>query len=137
VEVIYPVHLNPNVREPVNRILAGTDRIHLIEPLEYPYMIWLMNKAHIILTDSGGVQEEAPALGKPVLVMREVTERQEGIDSGTAKLVGTDRKKIVREVEVLLKNDAEYKKMSNAVNPYGDGTSSEQIFQIFKSLGSS
>lgn len=130
VEIVYPVHLNPNVREPVNRILKNEKRIHLIEPLDYPYLIWLMNKSYLVLTDSGGIQEEAPSLGKPVLVMRDVTERTEGIDAGTALLVGTDRKKIVDETNRLLNDSGHYAKMSTAVNPYGDGTTSRQIVAI-------
>ncbi len=132
VEIVYPVHLNPNVREPVNRILKGINNIHLTEPLEYPYLIWLMNKSYLVLTDSGGIQEEAPSLGKPVLVMREVTERIEGIETGTAKLVGTDKKKIVKEITKLLNNKEEYEKMAKAVNPYGDGKASERIENIIK-----
>jgi UDP-N-acetylglucosamine 2-epimerase (non-hydrolysing) len=134
IEIIYPVHLIPNVRVAVNKILKGVDGIHLIEPLDYPYMIWLMSKAYLILTDSGGIQEEAPSLGKPVLVMREVTERTEGIEAGTAKLIGVGRNKIVSEVEKLLNNGMEYDKMSKAVNPYGDGKSSEKIFQAIKEV---
>lgn len=132
VEFVYPVHLNPNVREPVNRILNGIDRVHLIEPLSYPYLIWLMSRSFIVLTDSGGIQEEAPALGKPVLVMRDVTERQEGIDAGTAKLVGTDINKIITEMEKLITDTDHYKAMANAVNPYGDGTTSKKINTILK-----
>lgn len=127
IEIVYPVHLNPNVREPVNKILKDQKNIHLIEPLEYPYLIWLMNKSYLVLTDSGGIQEEAPSLGKPVLVMREVTERIEGIQAGTAKLVGTDKNTIINEVKDLLENHNEYKKMANAVNPYGDGKASKRI----------
>lgn len=131
VEIVYPVHLNPNVREPVNRILKNNDRIHLVEPLDYPYLIWLMNKSYIVLTDSGGIQEEAPSLGKPVLVMRDVTERIEGIEAGTAILVGTDRKKIIKESQKLIDGSQYYHKISHAVNPYGDGTTSKQIVKIF------
>jgi UDP-N-acetylglucosamine 2-epimerase (non-hydrolysing) len=130
VEIVYPVHLNPNVREPVNRILNRIKNIHLIDPLEYPYLIWLMNKSYIVLTDSGGIQEEAPSLGKPVLVMREVTERIEGIEAGTAKIVGTDKEKIVNEAKTLIENKEEYNKMAKAVNPYGDGYSSVKIKNI-------
>lgn len=129
VEIIYPVHLNPNVREPVNRILGDTERIHLIEPLSYPYLIYLMNKSYFVLTDSGGIQEEAPSLGKPVLVMREVTERVEGVEAGTAMLVGTDKEKIINEAEKLLSDNDHYISMSKAVNPYGDGTAAEQIIE--------
>jgi len=132
VEIVYPVHLNPNVRKPAYEILQGHSRIHLIEPLEYPYLIWLMSKSYLVLTDSGGIQEEAPSLGKPVLVMREVTERMEAIEAGTAKLVGTNREKIVEEVSLLLEDGDEYKKMSKVVNPYGDGKASERILNIIK-----
>ncbi len=134
VEIVYPVHLNPNVRKPVFEILKGTENIHLIEPLEYPYLIWLMNKSYLVLTDSGGIQEEAPSLGKPVLVMREVTERTEGIEAGTAKLVGTNREKIAEEVSLLLEDKDEYRKMSKAVNPYGDGKASERIREIIEKV---
>lgn len=133
VEIIYPVHLNPNVQEPVKRLLSGVGRIHLIEPLSYPYLIWLMSQSHIVLTDSGGIQEEAPSLGKPVLVMRDVTERTEGIDSGTAKLVGTDKEVIVREMNKLLTDKDAYNSMSKAVNPYGKGDTSKQIVTIITS----
>jgi UDP-N-acetylglucosamine 2-epimerase (non-hydrolysing) len=132
VEIVYPVHLNPNVRKPVFEILNGHRNIHLIEPLSYPYLVWLMEKSYLILTDSGGIQEEAPSLGKPVLVMREVTERIEGIHAGTCKLVGTDRKKIVQETARLLTYQDEYERMARAVNPYGDGKSSERIIDTIK-----
>ncbi|MCP4137369.1 MAG: UDP-N-acetylglucosamine 2-epimerase (non-hydrolyzing) [bacterium] len=132
VEIIYPVHLNPRVREPVERLLGTNKRIHLVEPLEYPSMIWLMQQAYLVITDSGGIQEEAPALGKPVLVTREVTERVEGIDAGTAILVGTDREKIVTETERLLNNKQDYDKMARAVNPYGDGKTSERIVEVIE-----
>ena len=131
VEIVYPVHLNPNVREPVFRILGKHPRIHLIEPLSYPYMIYLLEKSHLVLTDSGGIQEEAPSLGKPVLVMREVTERKEGIEAGVAKLVGTERKSITNEAVKLLEDEDEYKKMSRAINPYGDGKASLRIAEVF------
>ncbi len=127
VAIIYPVHLNPNVRKPVFEILKGIDNVHLIEPLEYPAFIWLMEKSYLILTDSGGVQEEAPSLGKPVLVMREVTERTEGIDAGTAKLVGTNPETIIRETVMLLDDPQQYKAMANRKNPYGDGRTSRRI----------
>jgi len=130
IEIVYPVHLNPNVRRPVNEILKGHKRIHLIEPLEYPYFIWLMSKSYLILTDSGGVQEEAPSLGKPVLVMREVTERIEGLKAGVAKLIGTNKEKIVTEVTKILKDQKEYNKMAKAINPYGDGKASKRILKI-------
>ncbi len=130
VEIIYPVHLNPNVRKPVNDILADVENIHLVEPLDYPALLWLMNKSYLVLTDSGGIQEEAPSLGKPVLVMRDVTERQEGIDAGTAKLVGTDKNKIVNETKTLLENSDVYNDMARKNNPYGDGTTAKQIVEI-------
>jgi len=134
VQFVYPMHFNPNVREPINRILKGIANVHLIEPLDYPYLIWLMEKCFFVLTDSGGIQEEAPALGKPVLVMRDVTERQEGVDSGTAKLVGTQYANLVWAMESLLNNDRIYSGMANAVNPYGDGTTSKKIVEITKSF---
>lgn len=134
VEVVYPVHLNPNVRKTVGEILEGVPHIHLIEPLDYPYLIWLMNKSYIVMTDSGGIQEEAPALGKPVLVMRDVTERTEGIEAGTAKLVGTDKNVIIESADKLITDKNEYLKMANAVNPYGDGTTSAQVAAILKNI---
>ena len=130
VEFVYPMHCNPNVREPVMKHLSDKKNVHLIEPLDYPYLIWLMENVFFVLTDSGGIQEEAPALGKPVLVMRNVTERQEGVDAGTARLVGTDFDGIVRNCELLLNDSEAYGKMANAVNPYGDGTASKQIVKI-------
>lgn len=132
VQLVYPMHFNPHVREPVMKYLSGKPNVHLIEPLDYPYLIWLMEKCFFVLTDSGGIQEEAPALGKPVLVMRDVTERQEGVEAGTAKLVGTNYDAIVSNVELLLGNADEYAKMANAVNPYGDGTTSKQIVDILR-----
>ena len=126
-QVLYPMHLNPNVREPVNRILKNVDNVHLIEPQEYLPFVYLMNQAHIIVTDSGGVQEEAPSLGKPVLVMRDTTERPEAVGAGTVKLVGTDKNRIVNAVHELLTNPAEYEKMSRAHNPYGDGKACVRI----------
>ena len=132
VHFVYPMHFNPNVREPVNRILKNINNVHLTEPLDYPYLIWLMEKCFFVLTDSGGIQEEAPALGKPVLVMRDVTERQEGIESGTAKLVGTEYVNLVRAMEELLNDEETYVAMANAVNHYGDGTASEQIVKVIK-----
>jgi UDP-N-acetylglucosamine 2-epimerase (non-hydrolysing) len=133
VQFVYPMHFNPNVREPVNRILNGIANVHLIEPLDYPYLIWLMEKSFFVLTDSGGIQEEAPALGKPVLVMRDVTERQEGVDAGTAKLVGAKYENLVFSMEELLNNEKTYSDMANAVNPYGDGTTSKKIVEILSS----
>ncbi|MCW3150384.1 UDP-N-acetylglucosamine 2-epimerase (non-hydrolyzing) [Stutzerimonas stutzeri] len=121
VDIVYPVHLNPQVQEPVNRLLAGVDNIHLIEPLDYLPFVYLMSRAHIILTDSGGIQEEAPSLGKPVLVMRDTTERPEAVSAGTVKLVGTDVAQIVEELDILLTDKIAYQSMSFAHNPYGDG----------------
>lgn len=132
IEIVYPMHMNPNVREPVMKHLSNKKNVHLIEPLDYPYLIWLMEKCFFVLTDSGGIQEEAPALGKPVLVMRDVTERQEGVEAGTAKLVGTKFDVIVNEALKLINNENEYANMSNAVNPYGDGTTSKQIVEILR-----
>lgn len=132
VEIVYSVHLNPNVRKPVMKILHGINNVHLVAPLEFPYFIWIMEKSYILLTDSGGIQEEAPSLGKPVLVMREVTERIEGIEAGTAKLVGTEKEKIVSEVSHLLSNRHDYEIMAKASNPYGDGKSSHRIISIFQ-----
>ncbi len=127
VDIIYPVHLNPSVQEPVNRLLAGIPNIHLIPPQEYLPFVYLMDRAHIVLTDSGGVQEEAPSLGKPVLVMRDTTERPEAVDAGTVKLVGTNSDAIVTEIDRLLTDDTEYSRMSFAHNPYGDGKASSRI----------
>lgn len=130
IEMVYPMHMNPNVRKSVENILKGVKKIHLIEPLEYSYFIWLMNKSYLILTDSGGIQEEAPSLGKPVLVMREETERKEGIEEGTAKLVGTNKKKIFNETKKLITDGDEYNKMAKSLNPYGDGNASKNIVNI-------
>ena len=130
VELVYPVHLNPNVREPVERLLTGHDRIHLIEPLSYEKFVHLMAKAHLLLTDSGGVQEEAPYLGKPALVMRENTERPEAVAAGTAKLVGTEESAIVRETELLLRDQLTYQAMARAGSPFGDGQAARRIADI-------
>jgi UDP-N-acetylglucosamine 2-epimerase (non-hydrolysing) len=127
VQVVYPVHLNPNVREPVNRLLQGIENVHLIEPLDYLPFVYLMNRAHLILTDSGGIQEEAPSLGKPVLVMRDTTERPEAVEAGTVKLVGTDTDMIVKHLNMLLSDEAAYAAMSRAHNPYGDGRACSRI----------
>ena len=132
VHVVYPVHLNPNVQGPVYETLAGHDNIQLIEPLDYLPFVRLMDKAHIILTDSGGIQEEAPSLGKPVLVMRDTTERPEAVDEGTVRLVGTDKDTIVREVNRLLDSDQEYQAMARAHNPYGDGKAAGRIINTIK-----
>lgn len=130
VQVLYPVHLNPNVQEPVNRLLKGKKDVFLIEPQDYLPFVYLMTRANIILTDSGGVQEEAPSLGKPVLVMRDTTERPEAIDAGTVKLVGTDYDEIVKQAQLLLDDAAAYEAMSFAHNPYGDGKACERIGDI-------
>lgn len=130
VQVLYPMHLNPNVREPVNRILHNVENVFLIEPQEYLPFVYLMSRAYIILTDSGGVQEEAPSLGKPVLVMRDTTERPEAVDAGTVKLVGTDYDCIVNESMALLTDKQAYEKMSFAHNPYGDGKACQRIADI-------
>lgn len=127
VDIVYPVHLNPSVREPVNRLLGGIGNIRLIEPQDYLPFVYLMDRAHIVLTDSGGVQEEAPSLGKPVLVMRDTTERPEAVAAGTVKLVGTDEARIVAEVTRLLTDAPEYARMSRAHNPYGDGLAARRI----------
>ena len=132
VEFIYPVHLNPNVQEPVKRILNGLDNVMLIEPQSYLPFVGLMNDAYLILTDSGGVQEEAPSLGKPVLVMRDTTERPEAVTAGTVKLVGTNADDIYREARRLLSDEAAYKHMAAATNPYGDGKAVERIMEILK-----
>lgn len=128
-EILYPVHLNPNVREPVNRLLQGINNVHLIEPLDYLPFVYLMNRAHIILTDSGGIQEEAPSLGKPVLVMRDTTERPEAVDAGTVKLVGTQASAICDNLAVLLTDEHAYTAMSRAHNPYGDGQACKRILE--------
>ncbi|MEC6798282.1 UDP-N-acetylglucosamine 2-epimerase (non-hydrolyzing) [Photobacterium sp. S4TG1] len=137
VDFIYPVHLNPNVRSVVNSTLIGKDNIYLIEPQEYLPFVYLMDRSNIILTDSGGIQEEAPSLGKPVLVMRDTTERPEAVKAGTVKLVGTDENKIVTEVSLLLDDQSAYESMSYAHNPYGDGKAStriaDAIFKLFYS----
>lgn len=127
VQILYPMHLNPNVREPINRVLKGIDNIFLIEPQQYLPFVYLMSRSHLILTDSGGIQEEAPSIGKPVLVMRETTERPEAVNAGTVKLVGTDVEKITSNIDLLLNDAVEYKKMSFAHNPYGDGQACQLI----------
>ncbi len=130
VAVVFPVHLNPNVRQVMNAELAGLDNVALVEPLDYPHFARLIDLSHLMLTDSGGVQEEAPALGKPVLVMRETTERPEGVAAGTARLVGTDADRIVAEAERLLDDPAAYAAMARAHNPFGDGKSAERIVEL-------
>ena len=130
VEIVYPVHLNPRVQEPVRRTLSDLPNVHLLPPLTYPVFVRLMDRCTFILTDSGGVQEEAPALGKPVLVMREVTERPEGVEAGTARLVGTDPERIVAESERLLSEPDTYRAMRMAHNPFGDGKAAQRIVEI-------
>ncbi len=127
IQICYPVHLNPNVQQPVKEILSGRNNIHLIEPQNYLPFIYLMNQAHVILTDSGGIQEEAPSLGKPVLVLRDTTERPEAVDAGTVKIVGTNRQVIIDQVNQLFDDQSQYDAMSFAHNPYGDGKASERI----------
>ena len=134
VQIVYPVHLNPNVLEPVNRILSNLQNIHLLEPLDYPQFVHLMNQSALILTDSGGVQEEAPSLGKPVLVMRDTTERPEAVQAGTVKLVGANQRTIVDETIRLLNDSEAYRKMAFAHNPYGDGTASNKIMDALMSF---
>ena len=135
IQIIYPVHLNPNVREPVNRILSNLNNVHLIKPMEYLTFVKLMDLSYLILTDSGGIQEEAPSLGKPVLVMRETTERPEAVESGTVKLVGTNKNEIVKMVNRLLTDSNFYMQMSKAHNPYGDGKASSIICDILVNRG--
>jgi len=133
-QIIYPVHLNPNVQKPVYDLLSGISNIKLIAPLSYPSFVWLMEKAYIIITDSGGVQEEAPSLGKPVLVMRNTTERPEAVDAGTVLLVGTNKDKIINEAKILLSNHDAYQSMSQLHNPYGDGKACKRIVNFIKKL---
>jgi UDP-N-acetylglucosamine 2-epimerase (non-hydrolysing) len=132
IQIVYPVHLNPSVREPVNRILKDVPNVHLIEPLDYLPFVYLMNRSYLILTDSGGVQEEAPSLGKPVLVMRDTTERPEAIDAGTVRLVGTNPQKISGELDTLITDKGAYAQMSRSHNPYGDGNASSKIIEVLR-----
>jgi len=132
IDIVYPVHLNPNVQKPVKELLSNVANIYLIEPLQYEQFIYMMDKSYFIITDSGGVQEEAPSLGKPVLVMRDATERPEALEAGTVKLVGTDIKLIVKEAQKLLDDKEEYIKMSQASNPYGDGHACQKVVSYFK-----
>lgn len=132
VDIVYPVHLNPNVQKPVKEILSNVDNVYLIEPLQYESFIYMMDKAYFIITDSGGVQEEAPSLGKPVLVMRDATERPEAVKAGTVKLVGTHSQIIIEEAQKLLDDKTEYDRMSKAHNPYGDGKACERILNFIK-----
>ena len=133
VQIVYPVHLNPNVQEPVNRLLKNSNNIFLLPPVSYAPLIWLMNKCHMVITDSGGIQEEAPTLGKPVLVMRDVTERMEGVHAGTAKLVGTKSSSIIDAVVALMEDEQHYNQMARANNPYGDGLTSSRVVDIVQS----
>jgi UDP-N-acetylglucosamine 2-epimerase (non-hydrolysing) len=135
VAVIFPVHPNPNVRRVMEAELAGLDNVALTEPLDYPHFARLLAIAEIMLTDSGGVQEEAPALGKPVLVMRETTERPEGVEAGTARLIGTDPARIVTEIFTLLDDNAAYAAMARAHNPFGDGRSAGRIMELIANAG--
>ena len=130
IDIVYPVHLNPNVQKPVKELLGAIDNVYLIEPLQYEQFIYMMDKSYFIITDSGGVQEEAPSLGKPVLVMRDTTERPEALDAGTVKLVGTNTQLITEEAQKLLDDKIEYKKMSKAHNPYGDGHACQKIIDF-------
>jgi UDP-N-acetylglucosamine 2-epimerase (non-hydrolysing) len=134
VHFVYPVHLNPNVRKPVNTLLTGLANVHLIEPLDYEPFVYLLKHAHIVLTDSGGIQEEAPSLGKPVLVMREVTERPEAVEAGTVELVGADKARIIIGVARLLDDQVYYQAMSRAHNPYGDGNACQKIIDVLKHI---
>lgn len=130
IQFVYPVHLNPNVQRVVREKLSGHNNIFLINPLPYPQLVWLLDKSYFVITDSGGIQEEAPTLGKPVLVIRDVTEREEGIAAGTALLVGTSKERIIQESARLIDNKDAYEQMSKAVNPYGIGNSAAQIVNI-------
>lgn len=132
IDIVYPVHLNPNVQKPVKEILSNTSNVYLINPLQYEQFIYMMNKSYFIITDSGGVQEEAPSLGKPVLVMRDTTERPEAVEAGTVKLVGTNKESIINEAQKLLNDENEYNTMSKAHNPYGDGKACERIVDFIK-----
>jgi len=132
IDIVYPVHLNPNVKKPVYEILSDIPNIYLIEPLQYEQFIYMMDKSYFIITDSGGVQEEAPSLGKPVLVMRDTTERPEALEAGTVKLVGTNMQLIIKEAQKLIDDKTEYEKMSKAHNPYGDGKACERIVEFLK-----
>jgi UDP-N-acetylglucosamine 2-epimerase (non-hydrolysing) len=130
--IVYPVHLNPHVMQPVHRIIGHIPNIHLLEPLSYTDFVFLMKNSYLVLTDSGGVQEEAPGLGKPVLVMRDTTERPEAVDAGTVKLVGANQQNIIRGVSELIDNEKSYAQMAKAQNPYGDGKASERIIHFLK-----
>lgn len=134
VHFVYPVHLNPNVQKPVRTILAGLSNVHLVEPLDYEPFLYLLKHSYLVLTDSGGIQEEAPSLGKPVLVMRDVTERPEAVDAGTVELVGANKERIITGVSRLLENEAHYSKMSHAHNPYGDGKACDRILTALRNI---
>jgi UDP-N-acetylglucosamine 2-epimerase (non-hydrolysing) len=134
VQFVYPVHLNPNVKKPVNEILVGLDNVWLIEPLEYEEFVYLLKNSYLVLTDSGGIQEEAPSLGKPVLVMRDVTERPEAVEAGTVKLVGASKTNIISSIDLLLNDKALYTKMSQAHNPYGDGKACDRIVEYIRKI---
>jgi UDP-N-acetylglucosamine 2-epimerase (non-hydrolysing) len=134
VQIIYPVHLNPNVQQPVYDLLSKIENIQLIDPLGYPAFVWLMNRSYLIITDSGGIQEEAPSLGKPVLVMRDTTERPEALAAGTVILVGNKKEKIILACTSLLNNNEKYRKMSALQNPYGEGKACENIFNFLISI---
>ena len=134
IDIVYPVHLNPNVQKPVKELLSDVSNVYLIAPLQYETFLYLMNKSYFIITDSGGVQEEAPSLGKPVLVMRDTTERPEALDAGTVKLVGTDSRMIIKEAQRLLDDKVAYEKMSKAHNPYGDGKACAKIVEFIKGV---
>jgi UDP-N-acetylglucosamine 2-epimerase len=135
IDVVYPVHLNPNVQTAVRQVLGNVPRVHLIEPLDYLPFVYLMKRSHVILTDSGGIQEEAPSLGKPVFVMRNVTERPEAVEAGTVQLVGTDRRRIFESVSTVLTDETAYQRMSRAHNPYGDGRAARRIAAIISNRG--
>ncbi len=130
IDIVYPVHLNPNVQKPVKELLSGIDNVYLIEPLQYEQFIYMMDRSYFIITDSGGVQEEAPSLGKPVLVMRDTTERPEALDAGTVKLVGTNTALIIKEAQLLINDKEAYERMSRASNPYGDGHACEKVIEF-------
>jgi UDP-N-acetylglucosamine 2-epimerase (non-hydrolysing) len=134
IDIVYPVHLNPNVQKPVKKILSDVNNVYLIEPLQYEQFIYLMDKSYFIIIDSGGVQEEAPSLGKPVLVMRDTTERPEAVKAGTVKLVGANKDKIVKEAQRLIDNISLYEQMSKASNPYGDGNASKKIIEYLSNI---
>ena len=136
IDIVYPVHLNPNVQKPVKELLSGIDNVYLIEPLQYEQFIYMMDRSYFIITDSGGVQEEAPSLGKPVLVMRDTTERPEALNAGTVKLVGTNTALIIKEAQLLIDDQDAYERMSRASNPYGDGHACEKVIEFLRTNSS-